>query len=103
MAAVNTRDIILDVLTDISKNGRFLNIALHRALEAHQYLSKRDRAFISRVCEGTVERKIEIDYIINQFSTVPVSRMKPVIRNIMRSAVYQICFMGGVPAGASVN
>lgn len=103
MAVVNTRDIILDVLMDISKNGRFCNIALHRALEEHQYLSKRDRAFISRVCEGTIERKIEIDYIINQFSSVPVNRMKPVIRNIMRSAVYQICFMGGIPASASVN
>ncbi|MBQ0058509.1 MAG: 16S rRNA (cytosine(967)-C(5))-methyltransferase RsmB [Lachnospiraceae bacterium] len=88
---------------DISKNGRFCHVALHRALEEHQFLSKRDRAFITRVCEGTMERLIEIDYIINQFSTVPVARMKPVICNIMRSACYQICFMGGVPSNASVN
>ena len=103
MATLSTRDIILNVLTDISKNGRFCNIALHRALAEHQYLSKRDRAFISRVAEGTVERQIEIDYIIDQFSSVPVSRMKPVIRDIMRSAVYQIRFMGGIPDSAAVN
>ena len=103
MAARSTRDIILDVLTDISKNGRFCNVALHRALEEHPYLSKRDRAFITRVCEGTVERQIEIDYIIDQVSTVPVSRMKSVIRDIMRSAVYQIRFMGGIPDSAAVN
>lgn len=101
--AVNTRDIIQSVLMDVNKNGRYCHIALHRALEEHQYLSKRDRAFITRVCEGTIERMIEIDYIIDQFSTVPVARMKPVIRNIMRSAVYQICFMGGIPDNAAVN
>ena len=103
MPTANTRDIILDVLTDINKNGRYCHIALHRALTEYQYLSKRDRAFITRVCEGTTERLIEIDYIIDQFSSVAVSRMKPLIRNIMRSAVYQICFMGGVPDGAAVN
>ena len=103
MAARSTRDIILDVLTDISKNGRFCNVALHRALEENPYLSKRDRAFITRVCEGTVERQIEIDYIIDQVSTVPVARMKSVIRDIMRSAVYQIRFMGGIPDSAAVN
>ncbi|MDO4478240.1 MAG: 16S rRNA (cytosine(967)-C(5))-methyltransferase RsmB [Lachnospiraceae bacterium] len=103
MPTVNTRDIILGVLMDINKNGRYCHVALHRALEQHQYLSKRDRAFITRVCEGTIERMIEIDYIIDQFSTVPVARMKPVIRNIMRSAVYQIRFMGGIPDNAAVN
>lgn len=103
MAQINTRDIILDVLMEINRNGKYCNVAVHQALERYQYLSKRDRAFISRVCEGTVERMIEIDYIIDQFSTVQVARMKPVIQNIMRSAVYQIRFMGGVPDGAAVN
>ena len=103
MTTVNTRDIILSVLMDVNKNGRYCHVALHKALEEHQSLSKRDRAFITRVCEGTIERLIEIDYIIDQFSTVPSARMKSVIRNIMRSAVYQICFMGGIPDNAAVN
>jgi 16S rRNA (cytosine967-C5)-methyltransferase len=103
MTTVNTRDVILSVLMDVNKNGRYCHMALHKALEEHQYLSKRDRAFITRVCEGTIERMIEIDYIIDQFSTVPSARMKPVIRNILRSAVYQIRFMGGIPDNAAVN
>ncbi|MCI1721566.1 MAG: 16S rRNA (cytosine(967)-C(5))-methyltransferase RsmB [Lachnospiraceae bacterium] len=88
---------------EINRNGKYCNVAVHQALERYQYLSRRDRAFISRVCEGTVERMIEIDYIIDRFSTVPVARMKPVIQNIMRMAVYQMRFMGGVPDGAAVN
>ncbi len=103
MATDNVREIILDILLDISKNGVYSHIAIRGALEKYQYLSKRDRAFITKVVEGTVERRIEIDYIINQFSSVPVSRMKAVIQEILRSAVYQIRFMGGIPDSAAVN
>lgn len=99
----NTREIILDVLMEISKNGAYSNEAIHGALSKYQYFSKRDRAFITKVCEGTVERMIEIDYIIDCFSTVPTRKMKPVIRDILRSAVYQIRYMGGIPDSAAVN
>lgn len=99
----NTREIILDILLEISKNGVYSHTAIHGALKKYQYFSKRDRAFITKVCEGTVERMIEIDYIIDCFSKVPVAKMKPVIQDILRSAVYQIRFMGGIPDSAAVN
>jgi len=99
----NIRDIILDVLLEITRDGAMSHKALNSALEKNQYLSRRDRAFITRVCEGVIERMIEIDYIIDKFAQVPVARMKSVIQDILRSAVYQICFMGGVPNSAAVN
>lgn len=97
------REIILKVLTEISENGIYSHVAIRGALDRYQYLPKRDRAFIQRVCEGTLERLIEIDYIINSVSSVPVEKMKPVIRDILRSAVYQIGFMDSVPSSAAVN
>ncbi len=99
----STREIILKILTEISENGIYSHLAIRGALDRYQFLTKRDRAFINRVCEGTVERMIELDYIIDSCSTVPAARMKPVIRDILRSAVYQILFMDGVPAAAAVN
>ena len=103
MATENTREIVLDILLDVSRNGVYSHLAIRGALENYQYLSKRDRAFITKVAEGTIERQIEIDYIIDQFSSVPVRKMKPVVQEILRSAVYQIRFMGGVPDSAAVN
>ena len=99
----SVREIILNVLTGISENGIYSHMAIRGALEKYQFLSKKDRAFITRVCEGTVERMIELDYIIDCYATVPTSRMKPVIRDILRSAVYQLRFMDSVPASAAVN
>ena len=78
------------MLTDIVEEGQYCHIVLRDVLSKYQYLEKRDRAFISRVVEGTVENMIQIDYIIEQFSTVRVEDMKPFIRNLLRMSVYQI-------------
>lgn len=99
----NTREIILGILLSINRDGEKSHIAIRNTLDKYQYLSRQDRAFIARVCEGTIEQMIYIDYIINRFSSVKVEKMKPVIQNILRSAVYQIRFMDTVPASAACN
>ena len=101
--STNTRELILDILIQITRGGEYSHIALKNALDQYQYLEKQERAFIARVVNGTLERMIELDYIINQFSKVKVSKMKPVIRTILRSAVYQLKYMDSVPASAACN
>ena len=89
-ASVNGRELVLDILLQITRDGEYSHIALKNVLDKYQYLDKKARAFITRVVHGTLEHMIEIDYIINQFSKVKVQKMKPVIRTIIRSAVYQL-------------
>lgn len=96
-ASVNVREIVLETLLLITRDGQYSHVAEKNVLEKYQYLEKRERAFITRVVEGTLERMIEIDYIIDQFSKVKVNKMKPVIRTILRSGVYQIKYMDSVP------
>lgn len=100
---VSTREIILDVLLAVTRDGEYSHLALSGTLGKYQYLEKQERAFITKVTEGTLEQMIKIDYIINSFSNIRVSKMKPVIRCILRSAVYQICFLDGVPDSAACN
>ena len=45
---------------DILEEEQYCHIVLRDILEKYQYLEKRDRAFISRVTEGTVENMIRI-------------------------------------------
>ena len=98
-----TRELILGILLSVTRDGEYSHIALQNVLNKYQYLDKKERAFITRVTEGTLERMIEIDYIIDQFSKVKVNKMKPVIRCIMRSAVYQLKYMDSVPDSAVCN
>lgn len=97
MAKVNTRDLVVEILLLVTRDGQYSHIALNQVLEKYQYLDKSDRAFITRVMEGTLERMIELDYITDQFSKVKVKKMKPVIQAIIRSAVYQLKYMDSVP------
>lgn len=100
---ISEREIILGILLEITKEGGYSHIVLRNTLEKYQYLDKKERAFITRVVEGTLEHLIEIDYIINQFSKVKVNKMKPVIRTIIRNSVYQIKYMDSVPNSAVCN
>lgn len=97
------REIILELLLEINEEGRYCHTAINDTLKKYQFLPKQDRAFITRVCEGTVEYTIQIDYIINYFSKIKTTDMKPVIREILRSGVYQLMYMDSVPDSAACN
>ena len=101
--AINEREIVLEVLLEITEHGMYSHIVLRDVLNKYQYLEKKERSFITRVTEGTLEHMMEIDFILDQFSKVKVKKMKPVIRNIMRSAVYQMKYMDSVPVSAACN
>ncbi len=102
-AYTNSRELILEILLQITRDGEYSHIALKNALDQYQYLDKKERAFITRVVNGTLERMIELDYILGQFSKVKVSKMKPVIRTILQSGVYQLKYMDSVPNSAVCN
>lgn len=100
---VSLREIILGVLLEILEEEKYSHIVLRDVLEKYQYLEKRDRAFISRVTEGTLENLIQLDYIIERFSKVKIENMKPVIRTILRMSVFQLKYMDSVPDSAACN
>jgi 16S rRNA (cytosine967-C5)-methyltransferase len=99
---VNLRMVVLDILLEVEK-GQPSHIVIGNALKKYQYLDKQDRSFISRLTLGTIERRITLDYIIDQFSTTKVSKQKPAIRNILRMGVYQLVYMDKVPVSAACN
>lgn len=99
----NTREIILECLMELEKGNEFSNVLIRQALQKYDYLPAQEKAFIKRVTEGTVERRIELDYILGQFSSVPVPKMKPLIRQLMRMSVYQLFYMDAVPDSAVCN
>ncbi len=101
--AENAREIVLDTLLEIERNKVFSNQLLKSVLDKYDYLDVQDKRFIKRLTEGCIERKIELDYYLNQYSSVPVHKMKPLIRCLMRMGVYQIVYMDKIPDAAACN
>ena len=100
---MNVREIVLDMLMELSKGNTYCNLLIRDVLNKYNYLDARDKAFIKKVTEGVIERKIELDYVINLFSNTKVNKMKPLIREILRMSVYQILYMEQVPDSAVCN
>ncbi|MCI8354970.1 MAG: 16S rRNA (cytosine(967)-C(5))-methyltransferase RsmB [Lachnospiraceae bacterium] len=91
------------MLLEITEKESYSHLVMRDVLDKYDYLPGRDKAFLKRVTEGTLERRIQIDYILDQFSRVPAASMKPFIRNLLRLSVYQLFFMDSVPDAAVCN
>ena len=98
-----TRELVLDLLLEWEKTDAFSHQLIRQVLDKYDYLTGQEKSFMKRLAEGTLERQIELDYVLNQFSSVPVKKMKPLIRNLLRMSVYQILYMDAVPDAAAVS
>ena len=100
--AVNDREIVLDMFLSL-KDGKPGHIVLKDTLDNYLYLDKASRGFITRLYEGSIEKMIYLDFVINSFSKTPAKKLKPIIKILMETAVYQIFFMDRVPVSAAIN
>ena len=103
MAGINIREIAMETVIEILENGQFSHIYLKAVLDKYGYLEKNERAFLNRLVNGTVERELQLDYIIDSYSKTKVKKMKPLIRTVMRLGVYEIYYMDAVPDSATCN
>ena len=101
--AENIREIVLDTLLALEKEEEYSHRLIRAVLDKYSYLDSRDRAFMKRLAEGSIERQIELDYYLDQFSSLPVRKMKPLIRCLLRMSACQILYMDTVPDSAVCN
>jgi transcription termination factor NusB len=96
------RNIALAILTEVTEDGAYANIALRKALGQHT-LDPRDRALVTELVNESLRNLGYIDAIINHFSTLPVENMKPFIRNVLRMSVCQLRVLTKIPPHAAVH
>lgn len=92
----NARLVAFETLYKIFYDSAYSNIALDKAIKD----ISDDKAFISALVYGVVERRMTLDYFINKFVT---SKPKPKILTILRLGAYQLLFMDKVPSSAAIN
>ena len=98
----NPRAVAFRVLLKIEQDGAYSNIALNHAIR-DSGLSGVDSAFVSALVYGVLERQITLDYIIKQYSKIPLRKIEIKTKVILRMGIYQLLFMDKVPAAAAVN
>ena len=94
------RKTVLNILIEYDKAGVFPNLSLKKYLR--QIASERDRAFVSALLYGVLEKRILLDYYISKVSSVKIKKINVAVINILRMGLYQIAFMS-TPSSAACN
>ena len=87
------RRIALETLLLSEKSNIPSHILIRDVLDKYDYLERSEKALISTMIKGVIERKTELDYVIDQFSSTKHTKMKNVIRIILEIGTYQILYM----------
>ncbi len=90
------RSVSIEILMEFDNNGS-INYSTANELEP------RDRAQAREYVQNILRRRSYLDFIINQFSSIAVDEMKPMLKNILRLGLYELLFMSGTPDYATIN
>lgn len=103
----NARETALLIIIDVLENGKYLKDSREKHFydlrKNDIYPDSRDRSFINSLSKGVVEKCLTLDYIIDSYSKTWTFEMEPVIRNILREAVYELFFFDRTPDYSSIN
>ena len=101
--SVNLREVVLDILIEHEMKGTYSNVLIRRAQERYPFLPRSQRSFIKRLAEGTIERQIELDAVIDRHRKNKEAPVKRTVRCILRMSIYQIYYMDSVPDHAACD
>lgn len=95
------RSLTRDLLMKMDSEAAYSNIALDNVL-SRSALSERDRAFVTALFYGVTERRMTLDFVIRQYSTVEFDKIDADALAALRIGLYQILYMH-TPENAAVN
>lgn len=91
------------ILYGVLEEHQYSHTEMQRMFREQPQMTARDRAFVERLVRGTLEHLYELDALIESCSRLPVRKLKPHIRTVLRMSVYQLRYMDSVPARAVCN
>ena len=97
----NARKTALKALLEV-RGQAYSNITLNRFLNEAD-LSAADRALITAIFYGVLDRTITLDYVLSKHIKTPIKKVQPIALEVLRIALYQIMFMDKIPDSAAVN
>lgn len=99
----SARSLAVDILLRIDRAGLFAEPLLDEALSRGVLADVHDRRLLTEIVYGTLRMQGRIDWVIARFYQGDPATMDGGVRNILRTALYQIFFTDRIPAFAVVD
>lgn len=93
---VSARQVSIQILADFDINGH-LDVSQLDGLEG------RDRNQANEYVQGILRRRTYLDFLIKEYSSVPLEDLEPFFKNVLRLGMYDLLFMDGTPDHAAIN
>ena len=93
---MNSRLKAFEILQSILRDNAYSNLTLEKELKS---VNTTDRAFVSKIVYGVIERKLTLDYALDKFLT---GKTKPKLKIVLYIGAYQVLFMDKVPAPVAI-
>jgi 16S rRNA (cytosine967-C5)-methyltransferase len=94
------RSCALRVVRRVFEQGAYADRALSAEAEG---LEGRDRALAMQIAYGSVQRRITLDHLAQGLVRRPLGSLEPVVLAGIRTGLFQLCFLDGIPAHAAVD
>ena len=96
----NNRKTAYQTLLDVESKKAYSNIALNHKIAVNKPGSP---AFVRELVYGVLERKLTLDYYIDQLLKEGIDSLKAPEINILRMGIYQLGYMDKVPEYAAIS
>lgn len=98
----SARDLALHILVTAEARGLYVEDLLAASHRQYPHLSRPERALLLELVQGVKRWELRLDYLLSRLTTRSWSRVKPVVRQILRLGAYQVLFLNRIPAYAAV-
>ena len=99
---MNARTTALSALIAMRRQNAWADGAL-KDYTARDRLDRRDAALAARLLYGVVQNRMLLDFYLAQAVAAPLTKLQPVVLDILRLGAYQILFLDKIPVSAAVN
>ncbi len=99
---MNARDTALSALLACRRQNAWSDGILKEYIR-RDGLDRRDAALASRLCYGVLQNRSLLDHYLQSFVRGKLSKLQPVVLDILRLGAYQIACMDKIPVSAAVN
>jgi len=102
-SSLGPRALALDILAAAARQGRSVEELLAAALRRHPHLPRRDRALLLELLQGVKRWEVRLDYLLSRLSHIPLEKLHPLVRQLLRLGAFQILMLDRVPTRAALH
>lgn len=99
----DSRNTAAKILLAVERDNAYSSLALTATLRKEKFADDRDKALVTNIVYGVLERRITLDYNISLYLKNPIKKLHPAVLTILRVGAYQLLYMDRIPTSAAVN